>query len=128
MTLSCFKWFNCHLLLLLNQYPKVPQQFHIQPQHIQQQQQLQAQQLQLHHQQIQIQQSPLQQAAAQQHQQQAHAQMTHPQQTTHTSMLQSPQSIHIEITPQQQASFKKCNFGDGVRIEKFTSVRRVILW
>jgi len=83
--------------------PQVPQQFHIQPQHIQQQQQLQAQQLQLHHQQIQIQQSPLQQAAAQQHQQQAHAQMTHPQQTTHTSMLQSPQSIHIEITPQQQA-------------------------
>merc|ERR1712227_169898 len=55
--------------------PQVPQQFHIQPTTLQQQQQLQAQQPQ-------------------------QAQHTPTQVTTHTSMMQSPQSIHIEISPQ----------------------------
>jgi len=74
--------------------PQVPQQFHIQPTTLQQQQQLQAQQLQLQHQQLQIQSSPLQPQQAQH---------TPTQVTTHTSMMQSPQSIHIEISPQHQA-------------------------
>lgn len=71
--------------------PQVAQQFHIQPTlQQQQQQQIQAQQLQLQHPQIQLQQSPM----PTQHQP---AQVS-----THHSMLQSP-SIHIEISPQQQA-------------------------
>merc|ERR1712227_310976 len=74
--------------------PQVPQQFHIQPTTLQQQQQLQAQQIQLQHQQLQIQSSPLQPQQAQH---------TPTQVTTHTSMMQSPQSIHIEISPQHQA-------------------------
>jgi len=65
--------------------PQLPQQqFHLQP----------SQQLQLQPQPIQLQQSPLQQ---QQQQQQ-------PQLHTATAMLQSPPSIHIEISPQQQAA------------------------
>ena len=77
--------------------PQVPQQFHIQP--TLQQQQLQAPPLQLQHQPIQIQQSPLQQPPqiAGQHGQ------AHNPAGVHTAVMQSPPSIHIEISPQQQA-------------------------
>ena len=78
--------------------PQVPQQFHIQPQL--QQQQLQAQPLQLQHQPIQIAQSPLQHPG-----QQLAGQLQPPNPSTglHTAVMQSPPSIHIEISPQQQA-------------------------
>ena len=78
--------------------PQVPQQFHIQPQQLQQQQ-LQAQPLQLQHQPLQIQQSPLQ------HQPQMAGQLQpqNPGAGLHTAVMQSPPSIHIEISPQQQA-------------------------
>ena len=78
--------------------PQVPQQFHIQPQQLQQQQ-LQAQPLQLQHQPIQLQQSPLQ------HQPQMPGQLQpqNPGAGLHTAVMQSPPSIHIEISPQQQA-------------------------
>ena len=74
--------------------PQVPQQFHIQPQQLQQPQ-LQAQPLQLQHQPIQIQHQP--QMAAQ-------LQPGNPGPGgLHTAVMQSPPSIHIEISPQQQA-------------------------
>ena len=74
--------------------PQVPQQFHIQPQQLQQPQ-LQAQPLQLQHQPIQIQHQPQMAGQLQPGNPGAGG--------LHTAVMQSPPSIHIEISPQQQA-------------------------